>query len=84
MTTTTTPVGTLIAKFRAEAGWTQETLAKKIKYGGPQAISNWERGITPPPATAYKTLCKTLGIPATTFKQALITQYEREVATAFN
>jgi transcriptional regulator with XRE-family HTH domain len=51
--------GEFLKSKRESAGLSQGDVAKKLKYGSPQFISNWERGVAKPPV---KTLGKIISL----------------------
>lgn len=57
----------LLAKYlkqkRIDSGLTQKDVSKFLGYSTPQFISNWERGLTDPPADTLSDLRRLYNIP---------------------
>jgi transcriptional regulator with XRE-family HTH domain len=62
MTRTTKTLSEFIQKARIEAGCSQFEVARKLGYGSPQFISNWERGVSSPPCRALPVLAEIFGV----------------------
>lgn len=55
-------IGRYIKKKRMAAGYTQADLAKKLGYTA-QFVTNWERGVSSPPANTLRKIVTILEIP---------------------
>lgn len=53
-------IAKLLKARRLELGLDQKDIAKKLGYTSPQFISNWERGMSTPPAKKIKRLAQIL------------------------
>lgn len=49
-------LGKFLTHARTAAGLTQKEVADALKYSTSQFISNWERGVSLPPVSAFRTL----------------------------
>lgn len=49
--------------LRSSAGLSQGDVAKTMGYSSAQFVSNWERGLSVPPASAFEQLAKAFKIP---------------------
>ena len=58
------PLSVFLRESRMRAGLSQAQVARRLKYGTAQFISNWERGVSEPPLKAIKILAKIYNIPA--------------------
>lgn len=45
---------------RIATGQTQSEVAARLNYISPQYVSNWERGVAPPPFKKLKRICRVL------------------------
>lgn len=61
-----------LRKRRSVAGLRQADIQKKLGYGSPQFVSNWERGVSMPPHSALPVLAKLLGVAPSEIKEAFI------------
>lgn len=51
-------LGEILKEARELKGMTQYEVAKKLRYGSAQFVSNWERDISEPPLKDLKRLCR--------------------------
>ena len=51
-------LGQLLKELRENAGLNQRQVAHALGYGTPQFVSNWERGLSNPPVTVIKKVCR--------------------------
>lgn len=58
------PLSVFLRESRMRAGLSQAQVARRLKYGTAQFISNWERGVSEPPLKAIKILAKIYGVSA--------------------
>jgi transcriptional regulator with XRE-family HTH domain len=58
------PLSVFLRESRMRAGLSQAQVARKLRYGTAQFVSNWERGVSEPPLKALKTLAKIYSISA--------------------
>jgi DNA-binding XRE family transcriptional regulator len=63
-----TDLGSRLADLREAMGWTQEQLADAVGRRT-NAVSEWERGVHRPPASALIRLCRNFGWPETIFEE---------------
>ena len=56
-------LATYLKTKRKEAGLNQTALSELLNYQTSQFISNWERGVSVPPAKTIEPLSKALGVP---------------------
>lgn len=49
-----------LAAWRKKRGLTQLELSSRMGHGTAQFVSNWERGISKPPRSSLRKLCKVL------------------------
>jgi transcriptional regulator with XRE-family HTH domain len=54
----TNTLGSYLQEKRASVGLSQSDVADLFGYSTPQFISNWERGVSDPPVTAFKKLAQ--------------------------
>lgn len=66
--------GSFLKAKRNEAGLTQTQLSEKLNVHA-QYVSNWERGLCPPPSAKYKKLVKILKIDLNELLIELQTDY---------
>ncbi len=57
-------VGKFIRSKRERVGLSQAEIAKRMGYGTPQFVSNWERGVSLPPVSSIKKLAALLDVSA--------------------
>lgn len=55
-------LGSYLKDKRLESGFSQRHVARKLKYGSPQFISNWERGVSSPPLKKINELINIYGL----------------------
>lgn len=72
----------LVKKARAEAGVSQEWLAKKLGYKSAQFISNFEREQCGLPLSRVPKLVKALPIQPSALRKVLLADYGDRVAKA--
>jgi len=77
-----TNTAVLVRKYRLKSGQSQAEVSKVFKYGGPQFISNWERGVSFPPDAVLKRLCKAIRLPTYRISAALIRDRREELYQA--
>ncbi|MGZ3772967.1 MAG: helix-turn-helix domain-containing protein [Pseudobdellovibrionaceae bacterium] len=64
MTEVSEQYGNFLKAKREQSGLSQRDVANLLNYSTPQFISNWERGISYPPATAINKLASAFKINA--------------------
>lgn len=55
-------IGNFLATKRQDAGLSQRDISQALRYSSPQAISNIERGIAPPPKNVLKAYARRCNI----------------------
>lgn len=65
-------LGDFLKEKRQNAGLSQGDVSKKLGYGTPQFISNWERGISSPPINALKKIASLYNISADELFEVLL------------
>ncbi len=69
----------MLARHRRKKGLTQRDLSGKLQYSSPQFVSNWERGVSYPPAAALRVIARELGFNVRLLMQALFDAKEGEL-----
>ncbi|MES3039065.1 MAG: helix-turn-helix transcriptional regulator [Bdellovibrionota bacterium] len=64
---------------REDAGLSQSEVARKLGYSSPQFVSNWERGLSSPPISSAKELCRIYKVPMTGFFEIYLEESLRGV-----
>lgn len=80
---TTNTIGTFLKKKRIENNLTQKDIAVRFELSSTQFISNWERGISLPPATYLPTLCQLLNIDPKILIKMILEKTEMELTSHF-
>ena len=68
-----------LQQSRANAGFTQKDISKKLGYTSPQFISNWERGVSQPPLNVIHKLIKLYSINRDELFDVLLNQTVTDV-----
>lgn len=69
-------------RCRKQSGLTQTQLAKKLRHGNPQFVSNVERGLADPPLKTIHLWCRFIGADKYRVKEILLDEYNRDVILA--
>lgn len=80
---TTNIIGTFLKNKRIENNLTQKDIAVKFELSSTQFISNWERGISLPPANYLPTLCQLLNIEPKILIRMILEKTESELTAHF-
>lgn len=70
-------LGAFLREHRLKANLSQGDLAKALKYGTSQVVSNWERGTQSPPFEKLLDLCQMLKISRKDMVNRLIDEQEK-------
>lgn len=77
-------LGETLKAIREKAGLAQGELAKKMGYGSPQFVSNWERGLCSLPAKKAPLFCQLTGHNPKDLLDLLVKEEKRKIAKAFD
>jgi transcriptional regulator with XRE-family HTH domain len=70
-------LGLILKAGREKADLSQVAVAKKLGYGSPQFISNFERGISSPPTKKLKVLASLYHLPVDELLQAIVLDQQK-------
>lgn len=68
-----------LKKSRNKSGLTQVFVSKKLALESHQFISNWERGISAPPARSWPMIAKIYGIKFKTIEMAYLKDVKKYI-----
>jgi transcriptional regulator with XRE-family HTH domain len=72
-----------LKQSRVNAGLSQKQVSEKLGYSSSQFISNWERGLSAPPAKAVKKLAELYSVSIEEFCNLLLQDTLQQVTLDF-
>ena len=73
-------IGRQLAVARETSGFTQKEIANSLGHKSSQYVSNWERGVSPPPRQELENLARLYGLS----KTDLVDLFSNELRNSLN